>query len=241
MKFKDYLIERINNSQNEADMVLHQIISNVDESHVDYTDDRLDFNVGIMVKRSAYSRLFVSIIKADSDGSLIRLAKNNQKDGYTIVINTPNYPNRMEIDSFISSKDVYNKIKNEVVLFIENYQQTKDEFKTTYETNKEINTDENFEKLYSRVISEMKKRVEEYKEISSDINDKIERTANEAEKQILVRSLEKLKDDYFGNTLKKFKRIAAETIDVDMTRFEKEYKKKFDTRLEDFYEYVIKL
>ena len=48
MTFLLFLIERINNPENEADVILHQIISNVDESHVYYSDHRLDFNIGIM-------------------------------------------------------------------------------------------------------------------------------------------------------------------------------------------------
>ena len=106
MHFKDYLIEKINNTDNEADIVLHQVINNVDEAHVDYTDDRLDFNVGIMVKRSNYTRLFITIMR-ESDEQ-VRLAKNAQadKDGYTIVIETDDYPTRMDIDQFLSSKPV---------------------------------------------------------------------------------------------------------------------------------------
>lgn len=239
MQFKDYLIERINNSHNEADIVLHQVMNNVDESHVDYGDDRLDFNIGIMIKRSAYSRLYLTIIKSKTNS--VKLAKNMQKDGYSIVVNSTSYPKRMQIDDFIGKKAIYNLIKNELIIFIENYKSDKNEFNTSYETNKEINTDEHFEKLYNTVIAEMKKRISEYKDIAADIQKQIEETANEEKRQILVRSLEKLKDEYFGDTFKKFKKIAAEAIDVDMTRFEKEYKKKFDTRLEDFYQYVIKL
>jgi hypothetical protein len=40
MNFREFLIEKINNSQNEADIVLHQVINNADESHIDYSDSR---------------------------------------------------------------------------------------------------------------------------------------------------------------------------------------------------------
>jgi hypothetical protein len=177
----------------------------------------------------------------NSDKEFVRLAKNTQKDGHTIVVSTSTYPDRLDIDDFIASKKVYNKIKNELVSFIDNYKNDEVEFKTEYESAKEINNDKNFEKLYNIVIEAMKRRIQEYKDVSADIKEKIENTADEGRKQILVRSLDKLKDEYFGSTFKKFKKIAAEAIDVDLTRFEKEYKKKFDDRLENYYEYVIKL
>ena len=239
MNFRDFLIERINNSQNEADIVLHQVINNVDTSHMDYSDYRLDFNIGIMIRRSSYSKLYMTII--NSNDEFVKLAKNLQKDGHSIVISTNDYPDRMKIDSFLSNKKIYTQVKDVIVDFIDNYKNDEIEFKTEYESAKEINNDKNFEKLYNIVIENMKRRIEEYKTIAADINDKIDNTANEAERQILVRSLDKLKDEYFGSTFKKFKKIAAEAIDVDMTRFEKEYKKKFDERLENYYEYVIKL
>lgn len=241
MHFKDFLMEKINNTDNEADIVLHQVINNVDESHVDYTNDRLDFNVGIMVKRSTYTRLFITILR-EADES-VRLAKNMQsdKDGYTIVIETDDYPSRADIDMFLSNKGVYNSVKQQVSVFIDNYKETGDEFKTEYESAKEINSPEQFEQLYGEVIKEMKKRVEEYKQVAIDLNHQLENTANQVEKQTLVRSLEKAKEDRFGDTFKKFKKIAGETVGVDLTRFDKETKAKFDTRLEDFYEYIIKL
>lgn len=239
MNFRNFLIEKINNSQNEADIVLHQVINNVDDSHIDYSDARLDFNIGIMVKRSSYTKLYMTILNSDTE--FVKLAKNNQKDGHTIVVSTSSYPDRMTIDDFLSSKGAYNKVKAEVINFIDQYKNDEIEFKTEYESAKEINNPKNFEKLYNIVIENMKRRIEEYKSVASDINAQIDNTAHEGQKQILVRSLDKLKEEYFGDTFKKFKKIAAEAIDVDLTRFEKEYKKKFDDRLENFYEYVINL
>lgn len=238
MDFKSYLVEKVNNTQNEADIVLHQIIDNVDESHADYTDNRLDFNVGIMIKRSSYSRLYMTIFNSYSDS--VRLGKNTQKDGFTLVINTSNYPSRMEIDTFLSDKNIYNAIKSKLIMFIDNYQgDEKNDVNLTYETNKRINTPETFEVLYSDVVKNIKSRIKEYKNIAADLNHKLDKTANEAEKQILVRSLETLKDEYFGDTFKKFKKLAVTGMDVDLTRFDKDFKAKFDTRLENYYEYVV--
>jgi hypothetical protein len=239
MNFKEYLIEKINNTRNEADMVLHQIFNNVDESHVDYTEERLDFNVGIMVKRSGYSRLYVTIF--NSDVNSVRLAENIKKNGFTIVINTTDYPERNTIDTFLSNKATYGDIKKELETFIEKYNDGETEFVTAYEDNKQINTDEHFEKLYREVVDNMKRRVDDYKQIAADLNAQLDATADEGKKQTLVRALETLKDEHFGNTFKKFKKIAGETVGIDLTRFEKDYKKKFDTRLEDFYEYIVKL
>lgn len=241
MQFKDFLIEKFSdvNVKNEADIVLHQIINNVDDSHVDYDESRLDFNVGILVKRSDYSRLFFTIFNDKSES--VALAKNNKKDGYTIVINTSKFPSRLDIDKFLSSPEMYNKVKSQVQEFIENHSDKLDKVVTSYESNKQINTDKNFEKLYTVISNSMKDKVKEYKEISSDIKTKLETTANEAEKQTLIRSLEKLKDEYFGTTFKRFKKLAVEAVDIDLTRLQKEYKKKLDTRLENFYEYITKI
>jgi len=241
MSFKDFLIEKINNMENEADIVMHQIINVIDDAHVEYTDDRLDFNIGVMIKRSTYTRLWMTIIR-ESDES-IRLAKNKSttKDGYTIVIETDDYPSRKMIDTFLSNKNIYSGVKRQVVIFAENYKEDSNEFETGYESDKAMNTDANFERLYDTVVKQIKKKIEEYKQIAIDLNHQLDSTANEAEKQMYVRSLEKLKDEYFGDTFKKFKKIAAEAIDVDLTRFEKEYKQKFDSRLEDYYEYIVNM
>jgi hypothetical protein len=236
MQFIEFLIEKIDNITNEADIVLHQIINNVDESHVDYNENRLDFNIGILIKRSEYSRLYMTIFKEKEE--FIDLAKNNNKDGFTIVVKTSNYPNRMEIDNFLSNTKIYNSVKKEIVTFIDEYYDDTHEVITSYEASKEVNTDENFENLYNTIINGMKDKIKEYKNIAEDLNKKLETTANEAERQTLVRSLEKLQDEYFGNTFKKFKKIAVGIIEIDMTRLEKEYKRKLDTRLENFYEYI---
>lgn len=239
MNFKQYLIEQMSNPQNEADVLLHQIMHNIDEGHVEYADERFDFNVGILVKRSGYVKLYFSVFNKPEDKINVKLGKNNQKEGFTIVVETKDYPSRGDIDKFFGNKLVYNAVKSELIKYISEYKEDSGEFRTTYESDKEINTDENFEKMYSEVVADIKKRVEEYKGIVKEINDELENTADEHRKQILVRSIEKLKDEYFGDTFKRFKRLAADSIDIDMTRLEKEYKKKFDSRLEDFYENII--
>jgi hypothetical protein len=129
MKFKEFLIETINNPENEADVILHQIISNVDESHVYYSDHRLDFNIGIMIKRSAYFRLYMSIFNGGSGSIKLGKNKDTEKGGYTIVISAAKYPDRMDIDAFLSQKGVYDEVKEELVKFIENYKEDVDEFK----------------------------------------------------------------------------------------------------------------
>jgi hypothetical protein len=239
MHFKDYLIEKINNTDNEADIVLHQIINNVDEAHVDYTDDRLDFNVGVMIKRSNYTRLFVTILR-ESDEQ-VRLAKNTQseKNGFTIVVETDDYPARTDIDMFLSTKGVYGSVKSQVMVFIDNYKSTGDEVKTEYESTKELNTPEGFEQLYNEAVKEMKQRVEEYKQVAIDLNHQLENTSNQVEMQTLVRGLEKAKEDRFGKDARAFKKEAAEAAKIDLTKFEKEYSSKFEARMNDFYESVI--
>lgn len=240
MNFINFLVERIDNMDNEADMVLHQVVDNVDEAHVNYEDGRLDFNIGIMIKRSGYSRLYMTIL--DSETNSIRLAKNTDPDkgGYTIVINTTEFPARTDIDKLLMEK-LYKGVKQEIMRFIETYQNKDDEdFKTTYESDKEINTPEKFEAMYKEVTSEMEERIKDYKGIARGINFDIDNTYDEAKKATLVRSLNTLRDEYFGDTFKKFKKIAGEDLNIDLTRFNKEYKAKFDNRLEDFYQYIIK-
>ena len=109
INFRDFLIEKIDNANNEADMVMQQMLHNVDESHVEYTDERLDFNVGIMVNRSAYSRLYVTILNSNTNS--VKLARNMQKDGFSIVIETTNYPERSDIDRLLSNPNLYKSIK----------------------------------------------------------------------------------------------------------------------------------
>jgi hypothetical protein len=239
MRFKEYLLEKVDNFVNEADVVLHQIISNVDDSHVDYSKERLDFNVGTMVKRSDYFRLYLTILNGESYDC--RLARNNQRDGFTIVITTDSFPARKEIDSFLSTKNVYGDVKEHIIKYVSEYKEDVEGIYTTYEEVKSINTPEKFDDVYDEAVAEIKKRIEEFNEISADMEEKMETTANEVERESLVRGVEKLKDEYFGTTFKKFKRIVADIVDIDLTRFDKEYKRKWDARLEDFYENIVKL
>jgi hypothetical protein len=239
MNFRDFLIERVDNTGNEADIVLHQIVHNADEAHIDYADGRLDFNIGIMTKRSSYSDLYMTIIR-DSKES-VELGKNNKKDGFTIVIQTTSFPKREKIDTFLSNKGVYDKVKKQLQLFIQEYYDDSSEFETEYESDKDVNSPRSFEKMYNNVVNDMKKKIKEYKGIASGIREEIEATGDESHKQVLIKSLDTLRDEYFGDTFKIFKKRATEDMELDLTRFTKEYKKKFDTRLEDFYEYVIKL
>ena len=239
MNFRDFLIEYVDNTGNEADIVLHQILHNVDDAHVDYTDGRLDFNIGIMIKRSSYGDLYVTIMRGDTE--FVKLAKNNRKDGFTILITTPSFPRREKIDTFLSKKAMYSKVMDAMQLFIKEYYDNSSEFETEYESDKDVNSPKSFEKMYNSVVSQMKEKIRDYKEIAAGIREEIDETGDEAHKLILVKSLDKLRDEYFGDTFKIFKKRASENLEIDLTRFTKEYKKKFDDRLEDFYEYVIKL
>lgn len=237
INFRDFLIEKIDNASNEADMVLQQLLHNVDESHVEYTDERLDFNVGIMVNRSAYSRLYVTILNSETNS--VRLARNTQKDGFSIVIETTNYPSRNDIDKMLSNPKLYSGVKNELISFLNTYQGDETNFKTTYESDKEINTPKEFEELYTAISDGINERVKEYKEKVYKMKYEMDNTADEEHKQHLLRGMDTLKADSFGDSFKKFKKIASEEFDVDLTRFNKEYKAKFDSRLEDKYEYII--
>lgn len=239
MSFIDFLIEYVDNTSNEADIVLHQILHNVDDAHVDYGDGRLDFNVGIMIKRSSYSDLYFTILRDDNEA--VKLAKNNRKDGFTLVITTPSFPKREKIDTFLSKKSMYGKVKEAMQLFIKEYYDDSSEFETEYESDKDVNSPKSFEKMYNSVVNQMKEKIRDYKQIAAGIREEIDATGDESHKLVLVRSLDKLRDEYFGDTFKIFKKRATDNLELDLTRFTKEYKKKFDDRLEDFYEYVIKL
>jgi hypothetical protein len=239
MNFRDFLIERVDNTNNEADLVIHQIVHNADEAHVDYSDGRLDFNIGIMIKRSSYSDLYVTILRDSKE--FVKLAKNNKKDGFTLVIQTSSFPKREQIDTFLSSKKMYDQVKKQVKLFVQEYYDDSSEFETEYESDKDVNSPRIFEKIYNDVVKNIKKKIRDYKKIAAGIRNEMDNTGDESHKQILLKSLDTLRDEYFGDTFKIFKKRATETMELDLTRFTKEYKKKFDTRLEDFYEYVIKL
>ena len=236
MDFRDFLIEKIDNSNNEADMILQQLMHNVDVSHVEYSDERLDFNVGIMINRSAYSRLYVTILASDAD--TVKLARNTQKDGFTIVIETSNYPKRNDIDGVLSTPNLYTALKRELIKFIDTYQGDEGNFKTTYESDKEINTPDEFERLYKEVSDGVTKSIDAYRDKVEQMKYEMDNTSDETIKQHLLRGMDTLKTETFGDTFKKFKKIASEDMDIDLTRFDKEHKAKFDERLEDQYEYI---
>lgn len=239
INFKQYLLEQLSDTENEADILLHQIMSNLDEGDIDYTDTRLDFNVGVLVKRSGYAKLYFSVFNQGRANYSVKLGKNKSKDGFTMVISTSKYPSRLKIDNFFNNKAIYNKVKTELVKYIEDYKDEDSEYRSTYESDTELNTPENFNKLMDEMKQNIQLRVDDYNGAMKEINAKLENTANEHEKQILVRSIEQLKSEYFGENYKIFKRKAVDECDLDLTRLEKKYKHDLDRKLEDIYEKIV--
>lgn len=232
MSFKKYLIEKhVNGKYNIA---YHKLLSALDAAHIEATENKYEFNLGSVIKDSVYNNLMVRISKGSEE--FVKFGKGGDK--FFIVISTTKLPERMKLDSFLSTDE---GIKNKFIGYLADYaanhvdhskiERNKSEIKD------ELSNKGNLEDSYNKLIEAVNKKFTEYQKMVDDLDSTASKTFNDLKKSSADIAKNNLKQEYFGSSEQEFIKIVmklpeAEFIDL----LDKEVKDKIIKRLTSFYD-----
>lgn len=238
--FKSFMIEKAMDHQSkhlEAIFVLRKIVDMIDDGHVNYSKDKLSFNVGSLIHDKKYSNLDIHIIQSKDNS--VSLGRHKSEEKHALFIKTTDYPSRETIDSFLQKeehihkfKEAFNKFLNDADIDI-----TQEYEGSQKEQSKKINTREEFEQLYNDITAKLSEVLSQYKKAQTELENRYKKASNDlGEKEIIQSSMNKLKKNMLGSNVNEFKSKALKIIDDKFKLLNKEYKDKLLSRLENFYE-----
>lgn len=238
MNFKNYLIEthlaeRILHENHE--LVLQKMIDSLDYSHVDYDTSKIMFDMGSVTGTPKLSGLKVVIRPSSQDA--IRLGRNGEGN-YTIVVDTTSdMPNRADIDTFLSGKEVYAGFAKVYQQYVsKHFDGSKEYDQTPTEKSLEINSREGFEDGYENLIASLRNTTKQYQDATKELDNKIKSMGNIGKKASLELAKGKLRDDYFGKSEKEFLSKVYGMDDANFVNMlSPEWKQKLESRLTQYY------
>lgn len=235
MRFKHFLVETHSVTLLEKhDLVLQKVIDALDNSHVDHDESKISFDVGIVSGTPKLRGLRVVI--RPSSKNQIRLGRDSS--GYAIVIDTTkDMPNRTDIDTFLSTKDVYDGFASAYKEFINTvFDGTKEYEQTETEQSLQINNRGGFESAYEDLIEAIMSRTQEYQSAVEEIDRQLNIIGNAGKKTVLTQAKENLKNEYFGKDVKEFVSKVMALPEAEFVKhLDKEWKGKLDGRLASWY------
>lgn len=249
MRFKNFLRESLITENNVVELTYQKILDNIDTGHVDFDSDKIETDVGKLIKNS---KVNVKLVIRKSNENQIRLGKEKESETYAIVVDTTKgLPKRDEIDKFISrDEELTQGIKDSLKTYFKNYHdENKDDVTTTnHEDQAEANTSQVFEDRYEVMIKELNQRLSEFKEMTENLRNELENTQNKGERETIKRAIARLAKDEFGEDLNGFLKVARGIIskgpEGENTGFannlSKQNKERLHSRLENYYEQKIK-
>ena len=106
MNFKSFLINNNKTILNENhELTLQKIIDSIDDKHVDYSDNKITFDVGEVAEIPKLKGLNIIIRKSNKDS--VRLGKDTNGRYSIVVDSSSKLPDRTDIDKFLSSVKIY--------------------------------------------------------------------------------------------------------------------------------------
>lgn len=235
MKFSKFLTEKTKSYTNEAILVLHKIVSMVDNAHVDINDRDIRFAIGPMIKKGSYNDVMVVIRKQPANGRA-RLAKMNNADKFAIVIDAKELPSRKEIDTFLSKQDVFDSFVDAFAYYLENYHDYSGEYEK-YEPELEIENTEKFEDNYNALIAEFNEtNVDAFNKAAAELKSKIESTSNIISKHSYNIAIKNLQKEYIGTNESEFLVIIRKLGAFDkFLNIGKDLRQKLESRLKTYF------
>lgn len=212
-----------------AELRYQQIIDIIDNAHVEYTDEKLKFNVGEIIKDQKLRGFQIAIRKASVDNYKIAKDKTNGK--FTLVIDVTEYPKRHEIDSLLQNeKKLYTYFQKAITKYKNSQYATASD--TSNENEVDYNNRESFEQEYKKLSDAVSKELKLYKVSADKITQEIGMTASPARKHVLERALQKLKDKSVGEDGNAFARKMLKLPEAKFVKaLENDMKKKVISRL----------
>lgn len=238
MKFSQFLIEqhtarKLLNEKHE--LVLQKIIDAVDDGHVEYSDSKISFDVGVMTDSPQLRGLKLVIRQAHTDS--IKLGQS--KDGeYTIVIDSSKeLPGRQDIDTFLASKPIYSGFKTAYETYIMNHHDRDKEYEPNDTTTKlTANSRDSFEENYKTLTDAVATQREQYTKAVAELDKDLDSTANIGRKKAIELAKDRLKDDYLGKTSKEFVAKILALPEADFAKnLDKEWNAKLESRLVGYF------
>lgn len=242
MKFKQFLVEVGKSYINQSDIIYHSILDNLDHGHIDMGDDTVKFNVGKIIKNSAYDNLNVLLKKSKVDD--VRLGTHKESGIPTIVVLTAAQlpKERTNVDKFLENPELAKKIKKVIQNYLEIHHDTSKEKEadsaSSYEKPKLYAT--KFEEHYKTLINDIKRMMKDYTDAKRYLIAKAGTTGNEAKRSITQSAIKASYNQHFGESFKEF---LSKLKGVEGSKFldhiPKELKEKALARLESFYDQEI--
>lgn len=233
MGFSRYLTEN-KNLKNEATLVLHKIISMVDNGHVDATEDSLRFSVGALIHKGAYNKLFV-VIRKGTEG--MQLGRSKTAEGVSaIVIGVDKLPDRKNIDTLLSKTDNFNKFVETFVTYlvrVHDHQGDHDK----HDSEREVENNEGFEENYAALIAEFNDtNVSQYEKAVADVTGSTKDNGSAIHQEVSKLSLGNLKKEFIGNSEAEFLALVKKLPAYEkFTKIDKALAQKLEARLKTFY------
>lgn len=233
MRFSSYITEN-KNLKNEATLVLHKIISMVDNGHVDATEKDLRFSVGALIHKGAYNKLFVVIRQGESG---VQLGRSRTAEGTSaIVVGVDKLPDRKNIDTLLSKTETFNKFVETFVTYLSRVHDHHAEH-DKHDAELHIENSGNFEENYKALIAEFEEsNVSAYEKATGEVTGSTKDNANAIHQEVSKLSLGNLKKEYIGNNESEFlglvKKLPAYK---NFAHIEKELSAKLDARLKTYY------
>lgn len=236
--FKTFLIEFAKPVKNQVDIMYQSMLDNLDETHIEFSDDKLLFNVGKTIKNSTYNLLDFVVRIASKPA--IRLGHDEQ-DKHAIVIDTTGkLPSRTTLKRFMEHGKYADRIKEQIKKYLkkqgDSLGESDPEKVTTYEKTKEVNT--NYEAHYEKLIKAIDKKLADLGQAKDYIKNKHTDNANHAKQAVADAALGHLHSNEFGEGFNGFKSSVLKLPEAQFIKqLESEAKKKVLSRLESYWEH----
>ena len=238
MDFKHFLMEYAKPVKNQVDIMYQHMLDNIDETHIDISDDKLLFNIGKTIKNSTYNLLDFVVRIANKPA--IRLGHDDQGKHAIVIDTTGKLPSRTTLKRFMEHGKYADRIKDQIKKYLKKHGDVIGEMEpdhtTTYEKTKDIN--KNFETYYEKLIKSIDKKLEDLGKAKEYIKNKHGGNANHAKLAVADAALGHLHNDEFGEGFNGFKSNVLKLPEAQFIKqLDGELKKKILSRLESYYEH----
>ncbi len=236
MRFITYLLESKNQMLIEKhDLVLQKIIDSIDNSHIDYSTDRIQFDLGT-VSGSAKLRGLKMVIKpGQSDKTYL----SRTKDGKIAIVisTTEDLPGRQDIDSFLSTNAVYDGFRDAYLQYLNNFHDHNKEYEETdSDIELSLNNRDSFEGKYNDIIEVVKLHLKKYNDVIGELDQEGANIGNIGRKLAIADAKKRIRKEFLGNNSKEFISKILNMPEADFVKYlNRDWRSKLEARLVHFF------
>lgn len=241
VSFKQYVANSIlaeqGKSEVNADVIYQKMLDVLDNAHIDFGEDMIAFHLGRIIKNS---NIDISVVIRIEDRDDVRLGRNKDTDGLTIVVGTrKGLPARTEIDAFLSKdRTRAQKVKGFISQYLSEFYGDQDPSLVTTKYEEEVEANSSIDDRYEKLATQLRDRISDYSGMIEELQADMD-TEDTSKREMAQRAMKHLGKEQFGDTLEEFKKIALKLFGVSKL-MSKENKDKLSNRLDSFYDQKIK-